>query len=54
MDITEDNLYGKFNISPLINELINSKPFKRLKGLKERLVDPALYIDVNYDKRVSG
>lgn len=46
MDIIEDNLYGKFSISPLINELINSRPFERLKGIHQGggifLVNPKL------------
>jgi len=46
MDIIEDNLYGKFSISPLIDELINSAPFERLKGIHQGggifLVNPKL------------
>lgn len=46
MNIITDNLYGKFSVSPLIHELINSRPFQRLKGIHQGggifLVNPKL------------
>lgn len=46
MHIIQDNLYGEFSISPLIDELINSRPFERLKGIHQGggifLVNPKL------------
>lgn len=46
MNIIADNLYGKFSISPLIDELINSRPFERLKRIHQGggifLVNPKL------------
>lgn len=44
--IIEDNLYGRFEVSALIEELIKSKPVQRLKGIHQGggifLVNPAL------------
>lgn len=46
MNTITDNLYGKFSISPLLDELINSRPFERLKGIHQGggifLVNPKL------------
>jgi HD superfamily phosphohydrolase len=46
MMIIEDNLYGRFSVSALIEELITTKPMERLKGIHQGggifLVNPGL------------
>jgi len=33
--VIEDSLYGGFEVSALVEELINSKPMERLKGIHQ-------------------
>ncbi|MBB5636992.1 hypothetical protein HDE68_002905 [Pedobacter cryoconitis] len=53
--IIEDNLYGSFSVSALLEELINSKPVERLKGIHQGggifLVNPKLTL-TRYDHSV--